>query len=84
MRYRYIVGGGLFSIDLFYAILMVLSGLGAGGGLLELMSLFLLMALPGIIVGAAAAEREKQEEEISELKKELSAIRALLEKQDKQ
>ena len=55
MRYRYIVGGGLFSIALFYAILMVLSGLGAGGGLLELMSLFLLMALPGIIVGAAAA-----------------------------
>ena len=84
MRYGYIVGGGLFSIALFYAILMVLNGLGAGGGLLELMSLFLLMALPGIIVGAAAAEREKQEEEISELKEELTAIRALLEKQDRQ
>lgn len=84
MRYGYIVGGGLFSIAIFYAILMVLSGLGAGNGLLQLMSLFLLMALPGVIVGAAAAEREKREKELSELKKELSAIRALLEKQDKQ
>ena len=48
------------------------------------MSLLLLMALPGIIVGAAAAEREKREKEISELKEELTAIRTLLEKQDKQ
>lgn len=84
MRYGYIIGGGLFSIALFYAILMVLNGLGAGGGLLELMSLFLLMALPGIIVGTAAAVGEKREKELSELKKELSDIRALLEKQDKQ
>ena len=84
MRFGSIIGGGLFSIALFYAILMVLYGLGAGGGLLELMSLFLLMALPGIIVGAAAAEREKREKEISELKEELTAIRTLLEKQDKQ
>ena len=84
MRYGYIVGGGLLSIALFYLIMMVLGGLGAGGGLLELMSLFLLMALPGIIVGAAAAEREKREAELSELKEELSAIRALLEKQDRQ
>ena len=84
MRYGYIIGGGLFSIALFYAILRGLSGLGAGGGLLELMSLFLLMALPGIIVGAAAAVGEKHEKELSELKKELSDIRALLEKQDKQ
>ena len=84
MRYGYIIGGGLFSIALFYAILMVLNGLGAGGGLLELMSLFLLMALPGIIAGTAAAVGEKREKELSELKKELSAIRTLLEKQDKQ
>ena len=84
MRYGYIIGGGFLSVALCYLILMVLNGLGAGGGLLELMSLFLLMALPGIIVGAAAAEREKREKELSELKKELSAIRALLEKQDKQ
>lgn len=84
MRYGYIIGGGLFSIALFYAILMVLNGLGAGGGLLELMSLFLLMALPGIIVGTAAAVGEKREKEISELKEELTAIRTLLEKQDKQ
>ena len=84
MRYGYIIGGGLFSIALFYVILMVLSGLGAGNGIIQLLVMFLLMALPGIIVGAAAAEREKREKEISELKKELSAIRALLEKQDKQ
>lgn len=84
MRYRYIIGGGLFSIAIFYAILMVLNGLGGGNGLLEIVMMFLLMALPGIIVGAAAAEREKREEELSELKEELSAIRTLLEKQDKQ
>ena len=84
MRLAYIIGGGFISIGLCYLILMVLSGLGAGNGLLQLMSLFLLMALPGVIVGAAAAEREKREKELSELKKELSAIRALLEKQDKQ
>ena len=84
MRYGYIIGGGLFSIALFYAILMVLNGLGGGNGLLEIVMMFLLMALPGIIVGAAAAEREKREEELSELKEELSAIRTLLEKQDKQ
>lgn len=83
MRYRYIIGGGLFSIAIFYAILMVLNGLGGGNGLLEIVMMFLLMALPGIIVGAAAAEREKREEELSELKEELSAIRTLLEKQDK-
>ena len=84
MRYGYIIGGGLFSIAIFYAILMVLNGLGGGNGLLEIVMMFLLMALPGIIVGAAAAEREKREKEHSELKKELSDIRALLEKQDKQ
>ncbi|MCI5927906.1 MAG: hypothetical protein MRZ73_05110 [Pseudoflavonifractor capillosus] len=84
MRYGYIIGGGFLSVALCYLILMVLNGLGAGGGLLELMSLFLLMALPGIIVGAVAAEREKREKEISELKEELTAIRTLLEKQDKQ
>ena len=83
MRYRYIVGGGLFSIALFYAILMVLNGLGGGNGLLEIVMMFLLMALPGVIVGAAAAEREKLAKEHSELKEELSAIRTLLEKQDK-
>ena len=83
MRYGYIIGGGLFSIAIFYAILMVLNGLGGGNGLLEIVMMFLLMALPGIIVGAAAAEREKREEELSELKEELSAIRTLLEKQDK-
>ena len=84
MRFGSIIGGGFLSVALCYLILMVLNGLGAGGGLLELMSLFLLMALPGIIVGAAAAEREKREKEISELKEELTAIRTLLEKQDKQ
>ena len=84
MRYGYIIGGGLFSIALFYAILMVLSGPGGGNGLLEIVMMFLLMALPGIIVGAAAAEREKREKEHSELKEELSDIRTLLEKQDKQ
>ena len=84
MRFGSIIGGGFLSVALCYLILMVLNGLGAGGGLLELMSLYLLMALPGIIVGAAAAEREKREKEISELKEELTAIRTLLEKQDKQ
>ena len=84
MRYGYIVGGGLFSIALFYAILMVLSGLGAGNGIIQLLVMFLLMALPGIIVGTAAAVREKREKEHSELKEELSAIRALLEKRDRQ
>lgn len=84
MRYGYIIGGGFLSVALCYLILMVLNGLGAGGGLLELMSLFLLMALPGIIVGTAAAVGEKREKEISELKEELTAIRTLLEKQDKQ
>ena len=84
MRYGYIVGGGLFSIAIFYAILMVLNGLGGGNGLLEIVMMFLLMALPGIIVGAAAAVREKREKEHAELKEELSAIRTLLEKQDKQ
>ena len=84
MRYGYIIGGGLFSIALFYVILMVLSGLGAGNGIIQLLVMFLLMALPGIIVGTAAAVREKREKELSELKEELTAIRALLEKQDKQ
>ena len=84
MRYGYIVGGGLFSIALFYVILMVLSGLGAGNGIIQLLVMFLLMALPGIIVGTAAAVREKREKEHSELKEELSAIRALLEKRDRQ
>ena len=84
MRLAYIIGGGFISIGLCYLILMVLSGLGAGGGLLELMSLFLLMALPGIIAGTAAAVGEKREKELSELKEELTAIRALLEKQDRQ
>ena len=83
MRFGYIVGGGILSIALFYLILMVLSGLGGGNGLLELVMMFLLMALPGIVVGAVAAEREKLAKEQSELKAELSAIRALLEKQDK-
>ena len=84
MRYGYIIGGGLFSIALFYVILMVLSGLGAGNGIIQLLVMFLLMALPGIIVGTAAAVREKREKEHSELKEELSAIRALLEKRDRQ
>ena len=83
MRLAYIIGGGFISIGLCYLILMVLSGLGGGNGLIELVMLFLLMALPGIVVGAAAAEREKLAKEHSELKEELSAIRALLEKQDK-
>lgn len=84
MRYGYIIGGGLFSIALFYVILMVLSGLGAGNGIIQLLVMFLLMALPGVIVGAAAAAWEKREKEHSELKEELSAIRALLEKRDRQ
>ena len=84
MRFAYIIGGGFLSIALCYLILMVLSGLGVGNGLLEIVMMFLLMALPGIIVGTAAAEREKLAKEHSELKEELSAIRALLEKQDKQ
>ena len=83
MRFGYIVGGGILSIALFYLILMVLSGLGGGNGLLELVMMFLLMALPGIVVGAVATEREKLAKEHAELKAELSAIRALLEKQDK-
>ncbi|WP_209344003.1 hypothetical protein [Flavonifractor sp. AGMB03687] len=83
MRFGYIVGGGILSIALFYLILMVLSGLGGGNGLLELVMMSILMALPGIVVGAAAAEREKLAKEHAELKAELSAIRALLEKQDK-
>ena len=84
MRYGYIVGGGLLSIALFYLIMMVAGSLGAGEGIIELLALFLVMALPGVVVGAAAAEREKREKEHAELKEELSAIRALLEKQDKQ
>ena len=84
MRYGYIVGGGLLSIALFYLIMMVAGSLGAGEGIIELLALFLVMALPGVVVGAAAAEREKREKELSELKEELTAIRALLEKQDKQ
>ncbi len=83
MRFGYIVGGGILSIALFYLILMVLSGLGGGNGLIELVMMFILMALPGIVVGAVAAEREKLGKEHAELKAELSAIRALLEKQDK-
>lgn len=83
MRFGYIVGGGILSIALFYLILMVLSGLGGGNGLIELVMMFILMALPGIVVGAVAAEREKLAKEHAELKAELSAIRALLEKQDK-
>lgn len=83
MRFGYIVGGGILSIALFYLILMVLSGLSGGNGLIELVMMFILMALPGIVVGAAAAEREKLGKEHAELKAELSAIRALLEKQDK-
>ena len=84
MRYGYIIGGGLLSIALFYLIMMVLGGLGAGDGIIELLVVLLVMALPGIVMGAAAAERERREKELSELKEELSAIRALLEKQDKQ
>ena len=83
MRLAYIIGGGFISIGLCYLILMVLSGLGGGNGLIELVMLFLLMALPGIVVGTAAAEREKLAKEHSELKEELSAIRTLLEKQDR-
>ena len=84
MRYGYIIGGGLLSIALFYLIMMVLGGLGAGDGIIELLVVLLVMALPGIVIGAAAAVREMREKELSELKEELSAIRALLEKQDKQ
>ena len=84
MRLAYIIGGGFISIGLCYLILMVLSGLGGGNGLIELVMMFLLMALPGIVEGTAAAEREKLAKEHSELKEELSAIRTLLEKQDRQ
>ena len=84
MRYGYIVGGGLLSIALFYLIMMVAGSLGAGEGIIELLALLLAMALPGVVVGAAVAEREAREKEISELKEELTAIRALLEKQDRQ
>ena len=84
MRYGYIVGGGLLSIAIFYLIMMVLGGLGAGDGIIKLLALLFVMALPGVVVGAAAAVREKHEKELSELKEELTAIRALLEKQDKQ
>ena len=83
MRLAYIIGGGFISIGLCYLILMVLSGLGGGNGLIELVMMFLLMALPGIVVGTAAAEWEKLAKEHSELKEELSAIRTLLEKQDR-
>ncbi|OUN84193.1 hypothetical protein B5G06_05565 [Flavonifractor sp. An52] len=83
MRLAYIIGGGFISIGLCYLILMVLSGLGGGNGLIELVMMFLLMALLGIVVGTAAAEREKLAKEHSELKEELSAIRTLLEKQDR-
>ena len=83
MRLAYIIGGGFISIGLCYLILMVLSGLGGGNGLIELVMMFLLMALPGIVVGTAAAEREKLAKEHSELTEELSAIRTLLEKQDR-
>ena len=84
MRFGSIIGGGFLSVALCYLILMVLNGLGGGSGLLEIVMMFLLMALPGIIVGTAAAVGEKREKELSELKKELSDIRTLLEKQDKQ
>ena len=59
MRLAYIIGGGFISIGLCYLILMVLSGLGGGNGLIELVMMFLLMALPGIVVGTAAAARKK-------------------------
>ena len=79
---RYIVGGGVISAVLFYVILMVLGSLGGGNGILELLMLLILMALPGMVAGAFYAGREQREKNHDALKQELAALRAMLEKRD--
>ena len=68
---KYVIGGGVASVFIVYAILMVLGSIG-GSGAIELLALLLLMALPGMIAGAFYAGREKQEKEHAELKRELA------------
>lgn len=81
---KYIISGGLISIVLFYVILMALGSLGAGNNILELLMLLILMALPGMIAGVFYAVREKLQNELDELKRELAALQALLERRDSQ
>ena len=78
---KYVIGGGVASVFIVYAILMVLGSIG-GSGAIELLALLLLMALPGMIAGAFYAGREKQEKEHAELKRELADLRAMLERRD--
>ena len=78
---KYVIGGGVASVFIVYAILMVLGSIG-GSGAIELLALLLLMALPGMIAGAFYAGREKQEKEHAELKRELADFRAMLERRD--
>ena len=78
---KYVIGGGVASVFIVYAILMVLGSIG-GSGAIELLALLLLMALPGMIAGAFYAGREKQEKEHAELKRELANLRAMLERRD--
>ena len=78
---KYVIGGGVASVFLVYAILMVLGSIG-GSGAIELLALLLLMALPGMVAGAFYAGREQREKEHDALKQELAARRAMLEKRD--
>ena len=78
---KYVIGGGVASVFIVYAILMVLGSIG-GSGAIELLALLLLMTLPGMIAGAFYAGREKQEKEHAELKRELADLRAMLERRD--
>ena len=58
---KYVIGGGVASVFLVYAILMVLGSIG-GSGAIELLALLLLMALPGMVAGAFYAGREQRDE----------------------
>ena len=66
---KYVIGGGVASVFLVYAILMVLGSIG-GSGAIELLALLLLMALPGMVAGAFYAGREQREKEHDALKQD--------------
>ena len=57
---KYVIGGGVASVFLVYAILMVFGSIG-GSGAIELLALLLLMALPVMVAGAFYAGREQRE-----------------------